>query len=172
MTNEELKSDAATRTALLNQLNQLGMHPLPDSEHAILAWFTGKGAACSAQPGYLVVTQADGSPVVPSSACETLRRERPELFAADAKRDKVSSRQDLERGSASEIFKAKSDYIKEHGVEMWERLPATKVSAEKRSAPVSLDMTRDEYKQLSFREKARLAGVVGPNGIGKIMNRK
>src|ERR1700676_1703977 len=106
MTELELKAEKETRTRLLNQLNACGMHPLPDTEPALIKWFTEKGVTCDASQGYLTLTQSDGSAAVPSSACETLRKERPDLFAADAKRDKISSRQDLERGTKLEINKA------------------------------------------------------------------
>jgi len=172
MTEQEMKAETRTRAALLNQLNQLGMRPLPNSEPAILQWFQSKGVTASGEAGYLTLTQADGSACVPSSACETLRKECPHLFASDARRDKISSRQDLERGTNQEIAKAKSDYIRANGVDAWERLPKTKVEAERKSAPVSLDMVRSEYLALSFAEKARLAGVLGPDGISRIMARK
>jgi hypothetical protein len=172
MTEEEMKAETRTRAALLNQLNQLGMRPLPNTEPAILQWFQSKGVTASGEAGYLTLVQSDGNAAVPSSACETLRKERPDLFASDARRDKISSRQDLERGTNAEIYKAKSDYVKANGLEAWERLPRTKAEAERKSAPVSLDMTRAEYLALSFAEKARLAGVLGADGISKIMARK
>jgi hypothetical protein len=172
MNEVELKSASAVRTALLNQLNACGMHALPNTESAILAWFTDKGVTTTAPNGYLVLTQTDGSAAVPSSACETLRKERPELFAADAARDKVSSRQDLERGSQSEISKAKAQYIGQHGLAAYEALPKTHREAELKAAPVSLDMTRSQYLALSFSERSRLAGAIGAEGIGRIMGRR
>jgi hypothetical protein len=172
MNTEALKSGSAIRTALLNQLNGCGMHPLPNTESAILAWFDSKGVTASAPTGYLVLTQSDGTAVVPSSACETLRRELPHLFTADPARDTVSSLQDLERGSASEIARAKSQYISKHGLEAYQRLPRTKAQAELVAVPVTLDLTRSQYLALSFSEKSRLAGVIGAAGIGQIMSRK
>jgi hypothetical protein len=172
MDTEQLKSASAVRTALLNQLNACGMHPLPNTESAVLAWFADKGVTASAPSGYLVLTQTDGSAAVPSSACETLRRERPELFTADPARDTVSSLQDLERGSASEIARAKSQYISKHGLEAYQRLPRTNAQAELTAVPVSLDLSRSQYLALSFSEKSRLAGVIGAKGIEKIMSRR
>jgi hypothetical protein len=172
MNEVELKSASAVRTALLNQLNACGMHALPNAESAILAWFTDKGVTASAPNGYLVLVQADGSAVVPSSACETLRKELPHLFTADPARDTVSSLQDLERGSASEIARAKSGYISKHGLVAYQRLPKTKAEAELKAVPVSLDLTRSQYLALTFSEKARLAGAIGAEGIGQIMSRR
>ena len=167
-----MKTEMATRTALLNQLNACGMRPLPNTEPEIIKWFADRGVTCDGSHGYLTLTQADGNAAVPSSACETLRRERPELFAADAARDKVSSREDLERGSTSEISKAKAQYIGQHGLSAYEALPKTRREAELKAAPVSLDMSRSEYLALSFSERSRLAGAIGAEGIGRIMSRR
>src|SRR5271169_2502868 len=99
MTDTEMRDALATRNALITQLHQCGMRPLADTEQAIEQWFKARGVTASAPNGYLVLVQSDGSACVPSSACETLRKEKPELFVPDPSRDAVSSLQDLERGS-------------------------------------------------------------------------
>ena len=172
MTEAELRADSAVRVALLNQLNACGMHPLPNTETTILRWFAEKSVSLDASHGYLALTQSDGNAAVPSSACETLRREHPEFFAADATRDKVSCKQDLERGTQTDIYKAKSAYIAQHGLAAWEALPKTKDEAVRKSAPVSLDMTRAEYLALTLSERARFAGAVGAEGVSRIMARR
>jgi hypothetical protein len=168
----EMREQLAVRSALLAQLHGCGMRPLPDSEPEILRWFADKRVVVSAANGYLELTQDDGSAAVPSSACETLRRERPELFVADPKRDAISSRQDLERGSQSEISKAKALYVSQHGLAAWERLPQTKAEAERQSVAPSPDMTAKEYRALPFSDRVRLSGIIGPAGVGKILGRK
>jgi hypothetical protein len=168
----EMREQLAVRSALLSQLHACGMRPLPDSEAEILRWFADKNVLVSAANGYIELTKDDGSAAVPSSACETLRRERPELFLADPKRDKVSSRADLERGSQSEISRAKAIYVSEHGLAAWERLPQTKAEAERKAVVPSPDMTAKEYRALPFSDRVRLSGIIGPAGVGKILGRK
>ena len=172
MNPEELREQIAVRNAIISQLHSCGMRPLADSETAVLDWLKSRGVVASAPNGYLVLTQSDGSAVVPSAAMETLRKERPELFVPDPKRDAITSRADFERGTASEINHAKATYITKHGLEAYENLPRTKADAERKAVAPSPDMTAREYAQLSRSEKSRLIGAVGINVITKIMARK
>jgi len=160
------------RNALISQLHQCGMKPLPNSEKTILDWFAGRGVTCSAEPGYLVLTQQDGSAAVPSAACETLRKEMPQLFLPDPRRDSIVCLQDMERGTPLEIARAKSAYLKAHGQTSYENLPRTREQAERRAVVPHVDMTRKEYLQLSLSDKSALAGAIGAAGIAKIMSRQ
>ena len=172
MTTEDMRQQVAVRNAIITQLHSCGMRPLEGSEAAILQWFTSRGVTATAPNGYLVLTQSDGSAAVPSSACETLRTECPHLFVPDPKRDAITSRADLERGTTLEIARAKSEFINKHGLAAFENLPRTKADAERRAVAPSPDMTAREYAQLSRSEKSRLIGAVGIDAITKIMARK
>jgi hypothetical protein len=171
MNEVEMKTELAVRNAVISQLHSCGLKPLEGSEPAISEWFKSKGVTATAPNGYLELTQTDGSAAVPSSACETLRKELPHLFVPDPKRDAISSRQDLERGTSQEISHAKANFISQHGLPAYEALPRTRAEAERKAVAPSPDMTRSEYLSLSFSDKARLAGVLGSAGIGKIMAR-
>ena len=90
----------------------------------------------------------------------------------DPKRDAISSRQDLERGTPQEVSQAKSAYIAKNGLPAYERLPRTQAEAERKAVAPSADMTKREYLSLTFSEKAKLAGILGAAGIGRIMGRQ
>jgi hypothetical protein len=115
MNEAEIRRELAVRNAILNQFHSCGMRPLQGTEPQLEDWFKSKGCKLSADNGYLVIEQADGSAAVPSSACETLRRELPHLFVADPRRDEISSLADF-RGTQTEILKAKAAYIRQHGL--------------------------------------------------------
>lgn len=172
MNETEIRQSAAVQNALLKTFHSVGMKPLQDTEGTLLEKLTAMGVTADTSAGYLSLTLADGTEVVPSAACERLRKENPLLFVADPKRDAVSSREDLERGTPEEIFKAKSAYIKTAGADAYERLPRTKAEAEVKAAAPSPSMTRKEYLSLNRHDKAQLAGVIGAAGIGKIMARR
>jgi hypothetical protein len=172
MNEVEMRQQLAVRNAVITQLHSCGLKPLEGSEGAILDWFNSKNVTASAPNGYLVLEKSDGGAVVPSSACETLRKELPLLFVPDPRRDAVSSRQDLERGTPQEISQAKSQFISKNGLPAFEALPKTRAEAERKAVAPSPDMTRSEYLSLSFSDKARLAGIVKADGIAKIMSRR
>src|SRR5579862_4983040 len=159
MTPEEMRQQVAVRNAVVSQLHSCGMRPLQNTEPAILAWFKSRGCTLSAERGYLEVTQADGNAAVPSSACETLRKELPHLFVPDPKRDEISSLEGLSRGTPQERLKARAAFIAKHGLDAFEALPKTQKEAERKSVAPSPDMTRKEYLGLSLREKSQLAGI-------------
>lgn len=171
MTETEMRDSVATRNGILTLANQCGLHPLRGSEDAILTWFKSKGVSCDFSSGFLRMHQGDGSEVIPSAGMMTLRSEKPELFAANPRYDKVSSLEDFNRGTSAEISKAKSDYIREHGLEAFQRLPKTRAAATLQAVEVGPQMTRKEYLSLSFSEKARLCGAIGSDAISVIMNR-
>ena len=117
------------------------------------------------------MTQA-GTEIVPSGMAERIRKELPLLFVPDSKRDAISCKADLERGSAVEISQAKSRYIQQHGLAAWEALPATRAEYELKTAPVNPDMTRAQCMALPFSERVRLSGVFTPEVLARIMERK
>ena len=91
MTEEQMRTAVVTRNAILNELNRIGLRPPEGSEDQILKWFSDKGVVADLSAGFLQLRQSDGSEVIPSQACMTLRNERPELFASNVKFDKISS---------------------------------------------------------------------------------
>lgn len=175
MTEQEMRDSIVARNAVLNQLNQMGLRPLAGSEDKILLWFKDRGVSASAPNGYLVLVQADGSACVPSSACETLRKERPELFASSPRFDKISSLEDFNRGTQQEIAKAKSDYIRQHGEAAYTALPRTKEQAELKSAEVSPAMSRREWLACDSKTKSRFISAMGDSAtqvVATIMSRR
>jgi len=170
-TAEEIKQDFALQNALRDSFWLLGLRLLPDREADVLAHLRSLGVKVTTEHGYLEATTAEGTGVVLSAAAETIRSKNPTWFASDPKRDAVSSREDLERGSASEVLKAKSDWIKSHGLTAWEHLPRTKADAEKKAVVPNANMTRSEYLSLPFSERSKLSGILGPAVIGRIMAR-
>jgi hypothetical protein len=171
MTETELRNEMQLRRALLTTFMQCGMRTLPGAEATILAQLKALGVECDASLGYLRMTQA-GTEIAPSGMTERIRKELPLLFVPDPKRDTVSCRQDLERGTATEIMQAKSKYITQNGLAMWEALPKTRAESELKTAPVSPDMTKLQYLALPFAERVRLSGIFDAETIGKIMARK
>ncbi|MFZ0322337.1 MAG: hypothetical protein WAL56_24635 [Candidatus Sulfotelmatobacter sp.] len=171
MNEVEIRQQVAVRNAVISQLNSCGMRPLEGSEAAILAWFQNKGCKLSADHGYLEILQADASAVVPSAACETLRKECPHLFVADPRRDEISSLADF-RGTQTEVLKQKASYITKHGQAAYENLPRTAAEAQRKSVAPSANMTAAEYRQLTLKEKAQLTGILHPEDLAAIMRRK
>jgi len=171
MNTEQMQKDLQVRNALLQTFHQHGMKPLPDALEPILAKLTELGVTANADAGYLSLTQGDTA-VVPSAACERIRSLLPQLFVADPRRDKVSSREDLERGTPGEIAKAKSDWVKANGMQRWESLPRTKAQAEAKAIVPSAMLTAKEFRLLSRADKAALSGVLGYAGIERIMARR
>jgi hypothetical protein len=172
MTDTEIRQEQQLRTALRSAFMQCGMRFIsPDAEATILAKLKALGVECNATLGYLRMNQG-ATEIAPSGMCERLRAELPLLFAPDPKRDAVSSKADLERGSAVEISAAKSQYIREHGLASWEALPATRAQSELQTAPVNPDMTKAQYLALPFSERVRLSGVFTPEVLARIIGRK
>ena len=172
MTDAEIQKELQVRNALINQLHACNMRPLENTESALASWFSDRGAKLDASQGYLTITLPDGQPAIPSSCCETLRRERPELFVPDPRTDSICCRADLERGTPQEIAKSKSGYISKFGLEAFQLLPKSRAEAETRAVAPNPDMTRKEFLSLPFRERSRLAGIVKENGLRRIMARQ
>jgi uncharacterized protein YdbL (DUF1318 family) len=147
------------------------MKPLEGSEAKILEQIKALGVSCDTSAGYLSLTQADNSGVVPSALAERLRKDSPLLFVPDPSRDPVTSKADLERGTDGEIQKAKAQFITKFGLEKWNSLPATKEDARKRAVVPDINMTRSEYMSLSFKERSAMCSL-GTDVISKIMARK
>jgi hypothetical protein len=171
MTDAELKNDLAVRTALHATFLQYGMRPQENSTPAILAMLKQLGCTLDMSSGYLRIYQA-GTEIAPSGAAERIRKELPQLFAADPKRDAISSLEDLERGTREEISKAKSLYIKEHGMNAFTALPKTRKQAAHQTAPTTADMTKAEWLALPVSERARLSTVFDPATLSKIIARR
>lgn len=171
MTDAELKNEQELRRALLSAFMTVGMRPLPDSEAALLAKLQELGVAADVSAGYLRLNQA-GTEISLSGACERLRKEMPDKFAADPRHDLVSSREDLERGTVQEIAHAKSSYISKFGYAAFAALPQTKKQAALKTAPVNPSMSRAEWLALPSSERARLCSVLDQDTLGKIMSRK
>jgi hypothetical protein len=171
MTAEEIKGQVALHNALVSAFYAAGIKPLADSEQRILDYLTSLGVKASADAGYLTLEQS-GTQMVVSSACESVRKAHPEWFAFDFKRDGagVISREDF-HGTPREIAAAKSAYLSKHGLAAWEQLPATRAEAQRKSAIPSATMSRSEYLSLSFSDRSRLAGIIGADGVGRIMSR-
>jgi hypothetical protein len=166
----EIQNSVALRNALVSAFRQHGMRLLPDSDMQVLALLQSKGVTLNvSESGYLELRQGSTLMVL-SNAFETLRKENPELFVSDPRRDAIASREDF-RGSPSEIAAAKSRWIGQHGPAAWERLPRTRAEAELHSAVPSADMTRKEYLSLPFAERVQLSGALGPDALSKIMAR-
>jgi hypothetical protein len=125
MTDQEIRAEQETRRALLSAFLTVGMRPLPNSEGALLAKLQELGVIADLSAGYLKLNQA-GTEISLSGACERLRKELPQLFASDPRHDAVSSREDLERGTAQEIAKAKAAYIGQYGYNAYAALPQPK----------------------------------------------
>ena len=165
-----IQTEVQVRNALLAGFHSVGMRLLPDADLQVLALLKSKGVNVSvSDSGYLELSQA-GTQMVLSQAFETLRKDNPTWFVSDPRRDAISSRQDF-HGSASEVAGAKSAWIAKHGIAAWEALPATREQAELRSAVPSASMSKKEYLSLTFSERAQLAGLLGGDGIARIMAR-
>jgi hypothetical protein len=149
----------------------VGMRPLPDSEQTLLAKLTELGCTADLSSGYLKLFQG-ATEISLSGACERLRKECATSFAADPRHDAVSSREDLERGTAQEIAAAKSKYISQHGYNAYAALPQTKKQAAIKNAPVNVSMTRQEWLAVPSSERARLCSVMDPTTLARIMSRK
>jgi hypothetical protein len=171
MTDAELREDIAVRRALASMFMQCGMRPMPDADRVILEKLQALGVTCDLSAGYLVLRQAE-TEIVPSGMCERIRRELPLLFLPDPKRDTVSCREDLERGTVVEIARGKSSYIAQFGLARWAALPKTKADAERINAPTTPDMTRAQYLSLPRSERVRLSGVFDHATLATIMARK
>jgi hypothetical protein len=171
MTDQEIRAEQETRRALLSAFLTVGMRPLPNSEGALLAKLQELGVIADLSAGYLKLNQA-GTEISLSGACERLRKELPQLFASDPRHDAVSSREDLERGTAQEIAKAKAAYISQYGYNAYAALPQTKKQAALKTAPVNVSMTRAEWLALPSAERARLCSVLEPDTLAKIISRK
>jgi hypothetical protein len=171
MTDAEIKNEQELRRALVSALMQCGMRALPDAEGALLSKLTEFGVTCDTSLGYLKLNQA-GTEISLSGACERLRKECPNCFAADPRHDAVSSREDLERGTALEIAAAKSKYISQFGYNAYAALPQTKKQAALQTAPVNIQMTRLEWLALGWRERAKLCSILEPDAIARIIGRK
>lgn len=172
MTPAEMQNAVAARNAILSELNRLGLRVLAGSEDAVLAWFVSKGVSMSTANGYLELHQSDGSDVVPSKACTTLRTEHTEWFASNPRYDTISSMADFSRGTETERNRARSEYISKFGMEAYLRLPKTKEQAAIQSAEIGPQMTAREFRALSLSEKSRLTGIIGADGVAVIMSRK
>jgi hypothetical protein len=172
MTPEQMKDSVASRNALLSELNRLGLRVLAGSEDQVIRWFTDKNVTLATTNGFLEMKQADGSDVTPSRACVTLRNEHPEFFASNVRYDKVSSLEDLQRGTPQERLHARMEFINKFGLDVFENLPKTRALAELKSCEIGPGMTRREYLALSRSEKIRLIGIIGDDGIRVIMSRQ
>jgi len=171
MTDEQLKEDLAIRRALNSVFLQCGMRPRPDAESQLLNKLRELGCTLDISSGYLKIFQS-GTEVAPSGAAERIRKDNPQLFAADPKRDAVSSLEDLERGTSKEISQAKSQYIRDHGMSAFAALPRTKVQAAHQNAEVKPDMSRAEWLALPVSERARLSTIFDPATLSKIIARR
>jgi hypothetical protein len=170
-TAEEIRDEFALLSAIRDIFWTYGMRLLPDKERDVLSHLRSLGvSAAVGGTGYLILQQGSTLMVL-SEACETVRKQLPQLFTADPRHDAVSSREDLERGSPSEIAHAKSDWIKSHSLEQWERLPATRAEAERKAVVPDANLNRASFLALPFSERSRLAGVLGAAGISRIMSR-
>ena len=170
MTGQEIAAEFAVLSALRDTFWQHGMRLLPERENDVLAHLRSLGVTASIDAGYLALSQGSTQMVL-SAACETVRKQFPQWFVADPRRDAVSCREDLERGTLEDIAKAKSAWIKEHGIAAWTALPQTKAEAEKKSVTPDANMNRAQYLSLPFAERVKLSGILGPDVISKIMRR-
>lgn len=171
MTGQEIKKEFALQSALRDAFWLYGMRLLPGKEEDLLAHLRGLGVEADLSAGYLVLTQ-QGTQLVLSQMAETIRKQHAEWFNADPRRDAVSCREDLERGTAAEIATAKAKYIGQHGIASWEALPKTRAEAMRKSATPTASMSKAEYLALPFAERSKLAGIIGASGIARIMARK
>jgi hypothetical protein len=172
MTDAEIKQEQQLRSQLRTVFLQCGMRfASQDAERTIAAKLTELGVTCDTSLGYLRMTQG-ATEIAPSGMAERIRKDLPNLFSADPKRDSIASRQDLERGSASEIASAKSNYIREHGLSAFEALPRTRAEAEIKNTPVNQDLTRAQYLALPFADRVRLSGVFSADTLARIMARR
>lgn len=169
MTGEEIRNEFAIRDAVRTAFLMVGMRLLPNAEVAVLEHMRGLGVTASIAKGYLELQQGTTDLVI-NKTCETIRQQMPQLFASDPHYDTIASREDF-HGSPSEIAKAKAAYVSKWGLAAWERLPATRAEAERRAVTPSADMNRAQYVALPFSEKSKLAGILGAEGIRRIMSR-
>ena len=170
MNTEAIENAVAVRNALIRAFHSVGMRLLPDADQMVLADLESKGVTAAMNAaGYLELRQGETLMVL-SSSFETIRTQHPEWFVSDPKRDKISSREDF-HGNPSEIEHAKAAWIAAHSLAEWEGLPRTRAEAEIRSVAPSASMSRKEYLALSFSERAQLAGLLGADGIGRIISR-
>jgi hypothetical protein len=172
MTPEQMRDAVLQRCAILSELNRIGLRVIEGCEDEVTKWFASKGVTCDLSAGFLQMRQADGSEAIPSQACLTLRREKPELFASSVKYDAISSREDFNRGTHQEQVAARTEYIRKFGLVAFETLPRTHAEAQLKSVEIGPGMTRREYLSLSLAEKSRLLGTIGGQAVAVIMNRK
>jgi hypothetical protein len=165
-----IENAVAVRNALISAFRSVGMRLLPDADRQLTALFESKGVTATTNAaGYLELKQGNTLMVL-SNAFETIRREHPEWFVSDPRRDAIASREDF-HGSPQEIAHAKALWLSKHSLAEWEALPRTRAEAEIRSVAPSADMNRKEYLSLPVSERAQLAGLIGVDGISRIMSR-
>jgi hypothetical protein len=165
----EIQNAASVRRALCNGLLMAGYRLLPGADDSVLALLAQMGVTATVDDSGLHLHQG-ATEMVLSSSFASIRTQHPEWFVTDARRDAIASREDF-HGSAVEVSSAKSAYISKHGLAAWERLPATRAEAERKSVTPSEGMSRSAYLSLSFHERATLAGIIGGEGIGRILAR-
>jgi hypothetical protein len=169
MNAEEIQNAANVRKTLCSSFLMAGLRLLPDADDSVLSLLSEKGVTATVDATGLHLHQGQTEMVL-SNAFETIRKEHPELFASDPRRDAISCREDF-HGSASEIRSAKAAYIGQYGIAAWERLPVTRAEALQKAAIPRENMSRQEYLALPFKERSALAGIVGAEGIQRIMAR-
>lgn len=169
---DPLQTKQTLEFAAATAAHSAGMKILSGKESEVVAKFIQLGVEPStSEYGTLELRQGETEMVL-SKAFEKVRTAAPELFVADPRRDAVTSRQDLERGSPDDILRAKSAWISQHGLSEYERLPQTRAKAEAVALIPSTEMSREEYLRLPVRDKARLAGLKdGDQIIARIMSR-
>jgi hypothetical protein len=118
--------------------------------------------------GMLKLSQGDTVMDIGASLA-TYKEKHPRDFYGSTQ--DVTFKQDIADDTAAKVA-----YIKEHGYDAWAALPLNEKSAGAKNAVTSAIpsayMTAVEYGRLSIAERTKLAAEVGPDGIGRILNRK
>jgi hypothetical protein len=170
-TDNELRSQVATREALRDAFSSYGMRfTEADNVDIILGKLSALGVTATVGPLGLELAQGSTEMSL-AKACATLRQQNPTLFASDTRFDQISSLEDF-HGLPSEVIKAKSQWVSEHGLAAFEALPRTRAKAALQSVAPSATMRRQEWLAIPLKERARLMDVLGVDTVGKIMARK
>lgn len=153
--------------ALLQSLNVAGLKPRDTMK--ILETLKGEfGVEASIEDGLLTLKQGE-TEMNPTRAFKTYVAKHPQdFYGVDPAEIRYKS--DLETTTQ------KMAYVNKFGARAWENLPYNENSPAAKTvvgpAIAHAGMTAAQYRTLSVAEKTKLAGTVGWQGVGEILNRK
>lgn len=172
MNTVEIEQQNAVLNATISAAHSCGMKLKQGAEDHLLAAITAKGCTATVGTTGLELRQGTTEMVI-SSVFKTLRAEHEDWFVYDPRHaapDDIVCRADF-HGTPQEILQRKARWIREHSNGAYEQLPADRAEAERRAVVPSATMTRAQYLCLSLRDKAQLSGLIGADGVARIMAR-